>query len=512
MKRIILCLSVLSLASLLSAQDTASVRFMNTITTSELSEHVHALASPAFEGRGTGSEGIQMAAEYIRGQLSESGVENALPGSPQAYFQPYHLEKSYWKGMSLSSETASLSAVTDFIFFNDPFTLDRTCEMVFAGFGLDDAAWSDYGKLDVTGNVVMAFSGEPKGKDGNYFISGAKEPSRKAYYFSKAATAMQKGAAGLLVVAGQEKDYRRFTDGMEEVLGSAQISYPGESVPDTFFTAYVHPEAAARLLGIRPAELEKARERIGRNRVSLTGKYSTGLEVDAERECYPVNTENVVGRIEGTALKEQAVVVVAHYDHLGRNGEEIFYGADDNASGTAAVLEIAEAFAEAAGQGVRPRRSVLFLLVSGEEMGLYGSRYYTENPLVAMDSTYACVNIDMIGREGERLMDDEDYMSGGAFISEELLEMARRNWEAAAPGVEFRMSYRERVTGGSDHWYFATDSIPSLFYFQGLHSDYHTGGDTPDKILYDRMEGITRSIFLTVWELANKEEELEIKN
>jgi Zn-dependent M28 family amino/carboxypeptidase len=217
----------------------------------------------------------------------------------------------------------------------------------------------------------------------------------------------------------------------------------------------------------------------------------------------------VVGIVEGTDLRSQAVVVVAHYDHLGQSKGKTYYGADDNASGTAAVMEVAEAFAMAASEGVRPRRSVVFLAVSAEEIGLYGSKYYTLNPLFPLDSTYACVNIDMIGRASTKQTNAPDYIAASVYLSEDLLEVSQEANRTTAPDLEDRVEYKKSLRGGSDHYYFSKNGIPSIFYFAGFHPDYHEPTDTPDKILYDRMEKIVRTIFVTTWKLADREGSLE---
>lgn len=485
---------------------------MNTITAEELSEHIHTLASPAFEGRYTGSEGIRMAAEYIRNDFKKMGLESGISDGSQAFFQTFVLEKCHWQDQQLSFGNIFLSPVRDYIFLSDPQQIEGEYEVIFSGFGLDDEKYSDYSELDVGGKLVMAFSGEPKDKEGHYFISGQKEPSRQAYYFSKMRVAKEKGAAGLIIVPRKEKDIKKYTRGMENYRDRADIRYPGDAGQEEFFAIYMDPGSAAEVLGTGTTRLKKMIRETENEQRSMSGKYRGQLNVTTSSECFPMNSENVVGLIEGTDLKDEAVVVVAHYDHLGKRGDDIYFGADDNASGTAAVLEIAEAFSLAGQDGKRPRRTVIFMAVSAEELGLHGSRYYSENPVVPMEQTYACVNIDMIGRAGTKYKDEPDYIGGMAYVSEDILDIAKEASLMAAPELRFEMAYRERVSGGSDHYYFARSGIPSLFYFTGIHKDYHEPTDTPDKILYDRMEGITRSIFTTIWELANRQEKLRIEN
>lgn len=226
--------------------------------------------------------------------------------------------------------------------------------------------------------------------------------------------------------------------------------------------------------------------------------------------------ENVPFIVRGSEKPDEYVAVTAHYDHLGVRGDTIFYGADDDASGTTALLEMARVFSDAASNGNPPRRSILFMPVSGEEKGLLGSRYYSEHPLVPLEQTVADVNIDMIGRidpEHDSLgIRDYVYVIGSDKLSSELHAI---NEAANEEHVQLRLDYRFNVPGEpnrfyfrSDHYNFAKHGIPSIFYFNGKHADYHKPTDTIEKIDFDVMEKRTRLVFHTVWELANRSDRI----
>jgi hypothetical protein len=388
--------------------------------------------------------------------------------------------------------------------------------VIFTGFGVEDSVYSDFGNVDVKGKIMLAFTGEPINEEGISYISGKKELSKKGYYFSKAAMAVDKGAEGVIIIARKKSDFRKFLKSRDYYDPEPNISYPSDEKDSTLqkqaFSAYMDLKTAARLVGEKPKSLEAALHEMESGLKTTAGRFTGEVEIDASSDCFPLQTGNVIGIIEGTDLKNEAVVVVAHYDHLGEKNGKIYYGADDNATGTAAVMEIAEAFALASADGHRPRRTVIFLAVSAEELGLYGSKYYSDNPIISLDSTFACVNIDMIGRAGSKQADSPDYIGGYAYVSEDILDASRENNILVSPDLEDRMEFRAKLRGGSDHYYFALHGIPSLFYFTGLHKDYHQPTDTPDKILYERMEKIVRTIFATTWELANMNGELKIKN
>ena len=226
-----------------------------------------------------------------------------------------------------------------------------------------------------------------------------------------------------------------------------------------------------------------------------------------------INGENVLGYIEGTDKKEELIIITAHYDHLGKHDSLIFNGADDDGSGTVAALEIAEAFMLAKKEGKGPRRSILVMPVSGEEKGLLGSKYYTEHPIYPLEQTIANLNIDMIGRIGDfHTEPDYVYLIGSDRLSTELHDISEEvNKKYIGLDLDYTFNDEEdpnRYYYRSDHYNFAKNNIPVIFYFNGIHEDYHKSTDTIEKIDFKKIETITRLVFLTAWELANREERI----
>lgn len=224
------------------------------------------------------------------------------------------------------------------------------------------------------------------------------------------------------------------------------------------------------------------------------------------------DSENVWAFIEGSEKPEEILVVSAHYDHVGVKNGEIYNGADDDGSGTVALLEIAQAFAQAKKEGKGPKRSVLILHVTGEEYGLHGSRFYTENPLFPLKNTVANINIDMIGRRDtiHATSNNYVYVIGSDRLSTDLHRITESaNQRYAKLELDYRyndINEPNRFYYRSDHYNFAKNGIPAVFFFNGVHDDYHKPGDTPDKIEYDALEIRTRLAFATAWELANRDE------
>jgi len=233
----------------------------------------------------------------------------------------------------------------------------------------------------------------------------------------------------------------------------------------------------------------------------LNAEYDEGLP----------DSENIWAFIEGTEKPDEIIVVSAHYDHIGIKNGKTFNGADDDGSGTVAVLQIAQAFEKAKKEGHGPKRSILFLHVTGEEHGLHGSRYYSENPLFPLKNTITDVNIDMIGRRDEKHKDSNNYiyLIGSDYLSTDLYnicETANKNFVQLDLDYTFNdRNDSNRFYYRSDHYNFAKNGIPSVFLFNGVHADYHKSTDTPDKIEFDALAKRAQLAFTIVWELANRE-------
>ena len=229
-----------------------------------------------------------------------------------------------------------------------------------------------------------------------------------------------------------------------------------------------------------------------------------------------IRGENVLGFIEGSDLKQELIIITAHYDHLGKHDSLIFNGADDDASGVAAAMEIAEAFMLAKKDGKGPRRSILIMPVSGEEKGLLGSKYYTDNPVYPLNNTIANLNIDMIGRL-------DDWHSTGNYVyligSDRLsYDLHNINEEVNNKYTKLDLDYKyndeedpNRYYYRSDHYNFAKNNIPVIFYFNGVHEDYHRPSDTIEKLDFSKIKTISKLVFLTAWELANREEKIKLR-
>ena len=275
-------------------------------------------------------------------------------------------------------------------------------------------------------------------------------------------------------------------------------------------------DRAKDIIGSKSKKLKRWRKKNTKRGKSKKLGLKSDLVLTFDKNIDVIRGNNVLGFIEGTDKKEEVVVVSAHYDHLGKTGNDVYNGADDNGSGTTTVLEMAQAFSLAKDMGVGPRRSVLCLLVTGEEKGLLGSEFYSENPLFSIENTVANVNIDMVGRVDKKYEGNPNYIYviGSDRLSSDLHKI---NEDINQKYSHITMDYQynseqdpNRYYYRSDHYNFARKGIPAIFFFNGTHEDYHRITDTVEKINFEKMEKVGRHFFHTAWELANREERIVV--
>ena len=246
------------------------------------------------------------------------------------------------------------------------------------------------------------------------------------------------------------------------------------------------------------------------------GIYATNASITINKTTNNLESSNVMGLLEGTDKKDEYVILTSHYDHLGKRDDgTIYYGADDDGSGTVSVIEMAEAFAEAKAKGKGPRRSILFMTVSGEEKGLWGSEYYAAHPVYPLAKTSVDLNTDMVGRIDPSYKGDSTnyvFVIGEDKLSSDLMKITDSINQTSKMELDRRYNDPKdpnRFYYRSDHYNFAKMGVPIIFYFNGVHKDYHRPTDTVDKINFDVMEKRVRLIFNTAWVMANREEMLK---
>ena len=272
----------------------------------------------------------------------------------------------------------------------------------------------------------------------------------------------------------------------------------------------------AELLDSTPEKVDKAYQKASKSSGKAFKKLNHPVTLMVEKISRKFETENVLGLVEGSDKRNEVIIITAHYDHVGRTGNLIYNGADDDGSGTASVMELAQAFAIAKKNGHGPRRSIIFMTVTAEEKGLLGSEYYLEHPVWPLNSTIANLNIDMIGRvdPAHEAQNDYVYVIGSDRLSADL-HAINEQINKIYTGLELDYTYNDkddpnRFYYRSDHYHFAKHNIPIIFYFNGTHDDYHQPTDTVDKIRFDLLKKRSELIFYTAWELANRDERIRL--
>jgi Zn-dependent M28 family amino/carboxypeptidase len=498
------------------AQPAAPDKYGTLITKEDLKRQLTIIAGADMQGRETGTEGQRKAAAYIVSQFTAFGLTPA-PGTDN-YQQFYAIGYDTLLNSQLMIDGKTLLSGKDYIDeigTNNTGTVNAK-EIVFAGYGIGDEKYDDYSGKDVKGKIVVFFNGEPK-KDDAYLISGTKRYSTWTYpggLSQKVALAKQKGAAAIVVINSGLDTITANAARFAKKSNTRLIKPAGETIN----TITIAGGSAKKILGddFFSAILEKAK----RNEPLNTDAFSKKIKFkyDYTGQKITTNASNVAGYIEGTDKKDEYVILTGHYDHLGTHNDKIYYGADDDGSGTCNVIEMAQTFAKAKAEGNGPRRTIVFMTVSGEEKGLWGSEYYSDNPLFPLDSTSVDLNTDMIGRiDTERKTADTlnyVYVIGHNKLSSELVginEAANNKYTGLTLDYKFDdPNDPNRIYYRSDHYNFARKGIPILFFYDGmLQSDYHKPTDTIDKIYWDVYEKRARMIFYTAWQMANRDDMLK---
>jgi len=480
-----------------------------------LGAHIRYLASPALEGRGLGTRGVDAAAEYAAASLALAGI----PPLASGYFQDVPLreitglagEVAVERRAGDGSRSRAFLSRVDCVFADqEPHTI--TAPVVFAGYGIREEKLDrdDYRGLDVRGAIVLVLSGVPAG-DGwrkPELVSRYASPDAEDRWARKLETARALGAAAVLGVEGD---------------AFAAHDVARDRADARFFLAYDAPAAdrATPLVRVSQAVADDLLGTGGRQSQPgrLAGVTATIRVTGAERM---VSSRNVVGVLAGTdpKLRDEAVVVGAHMDHLGKVGDAVYPGADDNASGTSALVEIARAFAAAP---VRPRRTVVIAFWTGEEEGHLGSAYYVRHPLWPLARTAAYLNLDMIGHpwsmeEIRKLIADNALPDGGAFLAkvkpadfvEPGLPPGAANLESAlrraanATGLALHFDRTDGLHGGSDYREFARAGVPFIRFFGNFFPAYHEPGDTADALDPAQVQKMARLALATAWLLADR--------
>jgi Zn-dependent M28 family amino/carboxypeptidase len=498
----------------LFAQTDDQTKYAEIIRVPELQKHLSIIASDEMEGRETGTAGQRKAAEYIQQFFKSIGLQSSKP--LKGYQQMYPLYKDSMTSSKLMAGKTVAVYGTDYMspVNNNDNGKFNSKETVFVGYGIEDKLYNDYAGLAVKGKVLLMMAGEPK-KDGKYIISGAARGSDWSGLNKKLELAAAKGAKGVLLINPAMSSFNQRASDASKVTN---MYYPRPEGAKKLSYAMISHEFAKNILGANTdAFIAKAKQ----YESFSTADYSTTkIKMSyAQKENRTITmASNVLGLIEGSDKKDEYVFITAHYDHIGTRNGIVNNGADDDGSGTVAVMQIGEAFAKAKAEGKGPRRTVVIMTVSGEEKGLWGSEYYSDHPVYPLEKTTVDLNIDMVGRvDTERMKDDTlnyVYVVGHNKLSSDLPII---NEGVNNKYTKLVLDYKyddpadpNRIYFRSDHYNFARKGVPVLFFYDGmLKADYHKPTDDVEKINFPLVEKRARMVFYTAWEMANREDMLK---
>jgi hypothetical protein len=518
-------------------------RAAETIAADDLRAHLRFLASDELGGRGTGHGGNQVAELYLAAVFERLGLGRAAGA---AYLQPVEMyfttlgpgnELVISEQVNRAQVAVRYAAGTDFQPHSASGSRTVTAELFVAGYGITapDLQYDDYAGLDARGRIVIVLEGEPR-TDGPGDRFRGRASTSYAAVEHKIQNARAHGAAGLLIVRNRLRDVRAAWPEQPSVR-ARHFELASAVDEQTLAIGTISIGAADQLIAAGRADggqnvsavrkdVEGALERAGREPVSAPASFAipgreARLSIDLSRQRAVMH--NVLAMIEGAdpTLKNELVVIGAHLDHDGIDDDgRVYNGADDDGSGTVAVLEAAEAYTEAARAGRRPARTVVFALWNGEEKGLLGSRHYVANPVPAGHTIVANINLDMVGRD-EDVPDPKDFRFFGlpktaAAENTNAVHLIGYSYspkfarivseENAAVGLTVKQTLDDSPTNlirRSDHWSFLSRQIPAIFLTSGLHPDYHTPQDDVGRINFEKLEKIARLAYRVSWRVAS---------
>ncbi len=495
--------------------DPIQQRYAAEITPEAAFTQLSIMASAEFEGRGTGEPGGEKAAAFIADEFKKYGLTGPVDGS---FYQPVKLARSGMHVSNFSIGGQSLTNGKDFYLQGgNPQTTINERNIIFIGFGISESQYDDLAGVDIKDKVVLLINeGEPRDAQGNSLITGTSDPSDWSSSRNKRLQHVMAKQPKLILATSSnvssmlERFGNRLTGGRITLEQNVAATQGGGSTP----VASITTEVANAILASSNMTVEGFMAAAKPQSKTIRSQVRATFGVTTE----PFTSDNVVGYLEGTDLKDEVLIITGHYDHDGKAADgRIFYGADDNGSGTVGMMEVARAFAKAKAEGHGPRRSILFIGFAAEEKGLLGSAFYADNPIFPLENTVTNLNLDMIGRiDDKHLLENHNYIHliGADKLSSELDSIARAA-NANYTHMELDTMYNDpndamRIYYRSDQYNFAKHNIPVIFFFSGLHPHYHTPEDTVDKIDFYMMAKRTRLVFHTAWEIANRDQRLVV--
>ena len=502
MKRLLSLCIIVFMACQAPSNPNPPSEVLNALDEASLKEHLTYISSDEMKGRETGSPELKKVAEFLSNKLKSYGYKGL--GENGSFLQPFTLVENTYDFSSLTMGYKNALKVrlneNTLIYNRNKTSLSYSNDVVFVGEGLYTSDRQDYSKDDINGNIVFRYSLSEETK--NAFPN---EGDRKIFRYL---TDSLGAVAVITVLSDSEADtkafnqYKHFSGGKSMMFGNAAPKPTAILIKESVAKQFYKADRKKTFKGLKSFKL----------------KYKFQLTLNATSTN--IHTQNVVAHLKGSDANRahEYVAYGSHYDHVGVKDGEIYNGADDDGSGTVAVLEMAKAISKNP-----PKRSTMIIFHTGEEKGLLGSKYYSENQLVKMENIVAMFNMDMIGRSADKIKENDNtrltlgneiYVIGADKISHELHTISEKmNDEFVKMDLNYALneeSHPARIYYRSDHWNYAKHGVPVIFYFDGIHEDYHKPTDTVEKIDFNKIKNVSKLALATGYYVSNKDARIVI--
>ena len=493
--------------SFANAQNAITSQLVDNVTEISLKTNLKIIAGSQFEGRMAGSKGDSLAIQYISNWFGTHHLSKPYQ-STTPFLQNVtltHTDDSKstlsidGKGFDLNKQWANFDDINNF--------RAKSKEVVFAGYGISTVGFDELKGIDINGKMILLMPEFPNKRNGEIIIAKKDLPNEKQQIMS----ILSKKPLGVIFYDPDFKDL--LEESKYQRIFEPYVKYPASDMPP-FSGCLISSEIGNYLVGGSIDSVYQLILQTGQPHSFSTHKQITlSIKTIEEKK----KTDNIVGIIKGTNEKLPCIVFTAHHDHEGKVGDSTYFGADDNGSGTATLLEISKILGDESAKGIRPKRTIVFVSTAAEEQGLIGSYYYVLHPIIPLSEIYCNINVDMLGRvdsfySGKRA--DSNYVyclykdsSNKVFNTGKLEEISRTYGRLKLDtlyNIRNKNNRPNSLIARSDNFPFMKEGIPAIWFFSGFHKDYHRPTDSPDKINYLLLKRRTQLVLATLWEVANE--------
>jgi hypothetical protein len=513
-KHLLIACHIFLLSQLVYAQNKTADALLNNVSKESLKQNVYFLASDQCQGRMAASPGDSIATVYVEQWMKKYALK---PGVQKSYRQKVQFKDNLLTQTELAIDGKHYTYQKDWYFATSKFSLPKEVHYknlptAFINYAITHKNYSDYDNISVAGKASVNIVGG---------ASLIKNGLLKQQELQAAKSLFKSGVALSLQTFDNPATFGVAAPSVKQNLARGLYGLLDDSIPwmrsdtNSLPRIVISPEMATSLLVDRKSVLDSLTTSVNYLKndpqaFELTKKVDFDLKTETNTNIF---SDNLIGMIEGTDKKAGYIVFTAHRDHEGRSPDSIFYGADDNASGTAALMECAKAVSAMAKKGMRPKKTILFVSTTAEEHGLLGAKYFVQNPTVPLEQIKYNINIDMLGRVGYNYLNsktavDSNYVYplfvDSVFDFRPMLKAASAKAGIAPDEYYLKNPNEGNMFMRSDHYVFNYKKIPAIWFFSGLHPEYHTPRDTPGKINYELLEKRTKMVLHVLWELANE--------